>query len=121
MAAEVGDAGVQDRAVQLPPLLGVGEHAVHLVELRQVGGDGMNLDVPLRLELLLERVEAVLAPRHGDDVRPVLACELARQRLAQPRGGARDEDPAPPELHGPHVALPGSGGLASPRVLSKIR
>jgi hypothetical protein len=68
-------------------------------------------DLGLPAELGRQRLEAV-APAGEEDAEPPLACERARDRLADAAGGARDDGHAPSVRFGHRVTVqrPGQAG-----------
>jgi hypothetical protein len=99
VVAEVGDARVEHRRVELAPRRRVLERAIDVGNLRQIGGDRIDFDLRFGLELSLQIVEPVLAARERNQIRPMLAREHAGHRFAEARGSPGQQDPLPPKIH----------------------
>jgi hypothetical protein len=85
------EAGVVDQDLDLKPqALDLRHEPLAAGLVAEVGGDRLGSHPVAPAQLAGQRAKALLAPRHqGDAVPP--RCQLARDRFADPGGGARDQ------------------------------
>ena len=85
------EAGVVDQDLDLEPeALDLRDQPLAGGLVAEVGGDRLGAHPVVPAQLAGQRAKALLTPRHQGDAVPA-RCQLARDRLADPGGGARDQ------------------------------